>query len=110
MSGAQVLSEVQTIRKNRIAYSSSLITPGIASAGAAIADPGRNEVLGFCLSYPSAATDPAMEQRIREAVYRHASQIGRKLRDPVWLVDDPAVAALSNTAMSAVTHEKGHVG
>jgi DNA-binding IclR family transcriptional regulator len=110
MSGAQVLSEIHAIRRNRIAYSSSLITPGIASAGAAIADPGRNEVLGFCLSYPSAAADPAMEQRIREAMYLHASQIGRKLRDPVWLVDDPTVTAISNTGLSAVTHATAHVG
>jgi hypothetical protein len=37
-------------------------------------------------------------------------RIGRKLRDPVWLVDDPAVAAVSNTGLSAITHETAHVG
>jgi DNA-binding IclR family transcriptional regulator len=102
LSGAEILAEVQRVRQDRVAYSSSLVTPGISSAGAAIADPGRNEVLGFCLSYPSAAADRAVEQRIRDAVYFHASQIGRKLRDPVWLVDDPAIAAISKTTPSTL--------
>jgi DNA-binding IclR family transcriptional regulator len=88
VSGADVLSEIRAIRRNRIAYSSSLITPGISSAGAAVGDPGRNEVLGFCLSYPSAAVDGTTQKRITDAVYDHASQIGRKLRDPVWLSDE----------------------
>jgi DNA-binding IclR family transcriptional regulator len=96
VSGAAVLSEIQVIRRDRIASSSSLITPGISSVGAAVGDPGRNEILGFCLSYPTAAADHAMQRRMTNAIYHHASQIGRKLRDPVWLTyDEPAKAVRS---------------
>src|SRR6185312_9901167 len=55
MSDEEIKAEFASIRKNRIARSSSLITPGISSIGAAISDPGRNEVMGLCLSFPTIA-------------------------------------------------------
>jgi DNA-binding IclR family transcriptional regulator len=92
VSGSEVLAEMTAIRKSRISYSPSLITPGISSTGAAVGDPGRNEVLGFCLSFPTAAVDDALQLRIRQAVHNHANQIGRKLRDPAWIAGESSDA------------------
>ena len=88
-SGREILTEIAEIRRTRISHSLSLMTPGIGSVGAAVADPGRGETMGFCLSYPSAATDEALRKRMAEAVFRHASAIGAKLRDPLWTSDPP---------------------
>lgn len=89
-AGRAVLTEVADIRRTRISHSSSLMTPGIGSVGAAVADPGRQEIMGFCMSYPSAAADEAMRKRMTDAVFRHASAIGAKLRDPHWTSDPPS--------------------
>ena len=88
-SGRDILAEIAEIRRTRISHSLSLMTPGIGSVGAAVADPGRGEIMGFCLSYPSAATDEALRKRMAETVFRHASAIGAKLRDPHWTSDPP---------------------
>ncbi|CAH1654653.1 IclR family transcriptional regulator [Hyphomicrobiales bacterium] len=88
-SGHQILAEVSEIRRTRISQSLSLMTPGIGSVGAAVADPGRGEIMGFCLSYPSAAADEDLRKRMAEAIFRHASIIGTKLRDPHWTSDPP---------------------
>lgn len=84
MSDQEVKAEFASIRKNRIARSSSLITPGISSIGAAIADPGRNEIMGLCLSFPTLAADEAVQDRIAARVGEHAHAIGMRMRDPVW--------------------------
>ncbi|POR52454.1 IclR family transcriptional regulator [Bosea psychrotolerans] len=84
MSDAQVKAELAEIRRTRIARSSSLITPGISSIGAAVADPGRNEIMGFCLSFPTIAADAATQDRIAASVMHHAKAIGARMRDPVW--------------------------
>lgn len=88
MSDDEVRAEFAAIRKDRIARSSSLITPGISSIGAAIADPGRNEIMGLCLSFPTIAADAAIQDRIALSVARHAQAIGLRMRDPVWLQGD----------------------
>jgi DNA-binding IclR family transcriptional regulator len=85
LHGRELLREMEAIRRSRIAFSSDLVTPGISSVGGAVADPGRDEVMGFCLSYPTAAVDDRLEERIVKAVTARAMEIGRKLRDPVWL-------------------------
>lgn len=88
MTDDEVRAELATIRKERIARSSSLITPGISSIGAAVLDPGRGETMGFCLSFPTIAADAAVRRRIAASVHRHARAIGLRLRDPVWSDSD----------------------
>jgi IclR family transcriptional regulator, KDG regulon repressor len=85
LHGEAALKEIDAIRQQRVAFSSSLITPGISSVGAAVADPSRDEVLGFCLSYPAAAADETMRQRMRDEVHKFASAIGRRVHDQVWM-------------------------
>jgi DNA-binding IclR family transcriptional regulator len=85
VTGHQVLEEMRTIRERRIAYSSSLVTPGISSVGGAVADPGRNEIVGLCLSYPTAAADDRLRDRMTETVSGKIMEVGRRLRDPFWL-------------------------
>ena len=84
MSDEDVRAELAAVRLGRIARSSSLITPGISSIGAAVADPGRNEVMGFCLSFPTVAADAATQDRIAERVAQHAHALGQRMRDPEW--------------------------
>jgi DNA-binding IclR family transcriptional regulator len=84
MSDQEVKAELAGIRTSRIARSSSLITTGISSIGAAVADPGRNEVMGFCLSFPTIAADPAVQDRIAASVTHHAKAIGMRMRDAWW--------------------------
>ena len=85
ISGLEVLAELEAIRTSRIATSADLVTPGISSVGGAVADPGRGELMGFCLSYPTAAVDEELRGRIITSVAARAMEIGSKLRDPVWL-------------------------
>ncbi|GGG50234.1 IclR family transcriptional regulator [Chelatococcus composti] len=85
ISGRDVLAEMARIRKEKIAYSSSLVTPGISSVGGAVADPGRNETIALCLSYPTAAADEALSLRMRDAIRHKLMEIGRRVRDPFWL-------------------------
>ena len=85
MTDEQVRAELAAIRARKIAGSSSLITPGISSIGAAVSDPGRNEVMGFCLSFPTIAADQATQDRIADSVIRHARAIGVRIRDPAWI-------------------------
>jgi DNA-binding IclR family transcriptional regulator len=85
ISGLEILAELEAIRTSRIASSADLVTPGISSIGGAVADPGRGEVMGFCLSYPAAAVDDALRDRIVASVTSCAMEIGSKLRDPIWL-------------------------
>jgi DNA-binding IclR family transcriptional regulator len=87
MTDGDVRGELAAIRRDRFASSSSLITPGIASIGAAVADPGRGEVMGFCLSFPTIAADEPTRERIVARVIDHARSIGHQLRDPVWSAD-----------------------
>lgn len=80
-----VKRSLRGIRKDGIAVSESLITPGIASIGTAVADASRDEIIGFCLSLPVSAADENKRRHIREDVLAHAKEIGRKLRDPFWI-------------------------
>lgn len=80
-----VLAEIEAIRRDRVALASSLITPGISSIGAAVADPARGDVVGFCLSYPTAAADEATCRRMHDEVHRLGTAIGQRMGDPVWM-------------------------
>lgn len=84
MSDDEVRSEFAAIRANRIARTSSLIKPGISSIGAAVADPARNEIMGFCMSFPTLAADLETQDQIATDVARHAHAIGVRMRDPIW--------------------------
>ena len=50
-----------------------------------VADPGRNEIVGLCLSYPTAAADDRLRDRMTETGSGRIMEIGRRLRDPFWL-------------------------
>lgn len=84
MTDDEVKAELAGIRERRIARSSSLITPGISSIGASVADPGRNEVMGFCLSFPTIAANTSVQDRIAARVASHAKAIGVRMRDSWW--------------------------
>lgn len=75
---------LNNIRKNGIALSDSLITPGISSIGAALEDRQTGERIGFCLSFPTNAPDEDGLRELTHDIYAHAVRIGREMRDPFW--------------------------
>lgn len=83
--GDALLQAIDAVRGPKVAFAASLVTPGISSVGAAVADPGKGEILGFCLSYPSAAANDALAVKMSEAVAKHAREIGQRVRDPIWM-------------------------
>jgi DNA-binding IclR family transcriptional regulator len=85
ITGRQVLEEMAEIRKTKIAFSSSLVTAGISSVGGAVADPGRNEIVGLCLSYPTSAADDELRDKMTARVGARIKEVGYRLRDPFWL-------------------------
>ena len=40
--------------------------------------------MGFCLSFPTIAADPAVQDRIAASVAHHAKAIGMRMRDAWW--------------------------
>jgi DNA-binding IclR family transcriptional regulator len=80
-----VRAQLDAIRRTGVTSLVSAIVPGIAATGAAVSDPGRNEALGFALSYPVGATDEGMRELIARRVREEAQRIGTRLGDPFWV-------------------------
>ncbi|MFI5013010.1 MAG: IclR family transcriptional regulator [Hyphomicrobiales bacterium] len=80
-----VHARLDAIRQTGVISLVSAIVPGIAAMGAAVADPGRNEALGFALSYPVSATDEEMRELMARRVREEAQRIGTRLGDPFWV-------------------------
>jgi DNA-binding IclR family transcriptional regulator len=83
-----VQAKLDAIRQTGVTSLVSAIVPGIAAMGAAVSDPGRNEALGFALSYPVSATDEEMRELMARRVREEAQRIGARLGDPFWVALD----------------------
>jgi DNA-binding IclR family transcriptional regulator len=56
----------------------------VGTVAAAVADPSRDEFLSISFSYPMAATDAKLRQKILERVRTEVAQVGTELGDPCW--------------------------
>jgi DNA-binding IclR family transcriptional regulator len=79
-----VREELAKIRKLGVALRSSAVIPGIGAFGAAVADPSKDEMLGFCLSFPTMAADSALQAAMTQRIREEAHSIGVRLGDPYW--------------------------
>ncbi|WP_185641240.1 IclR family transcriptional regulator C-terminal domain-containing protein [Burkholderia sp. Bp9015] len=82
--GDVLLENIAAVRGLPVVYVKDFATPGISSIVTSVSDPGNGEVIGFSLSYPSAAADAKLSKRMIEEVESHAREIGRQVRDPAW--------------------------
>ena len=79
-----VRKELAGIRKTGVAMTSSAMIPGIAAFGVAVAHPGKEEMLGFSVSFPTSAADRSLQTRMMQRIREEAHSIGVRLGDPYW--------------------------
>jgi DNA-binding IclR family transcriptional regulator len=79
------LQELRRIRQSGIATTTSTVIPGISAIGAALHDPARAESLGFSISFPSAASNPDLDDRMMRRTKKEAQSIGIRIGDPFWV-------------------------
>jgi DNA-binding IclR family transcriptional regulator len=98
---AIIQKELVEIRRTGVAVTSSSVIPGIAAFGVSVANPGKEEMLGFSISFPTTAADDALQSRMIQRIREEAHAIGVRLGDTYWsthsLEPNPAPAASQRT-------------
>ncbi|WP_414474082.1 IclR family transcriptional regulator [Microvirga sp. M2] len=79
-----IRKELAEIRKTGVAMTNSTMIPGIAAFGVAVAYPGKDEMLGFSVSFPTTAADRPLQARMMQRIREEAHSIGLRLGDPYW--------------------------
>ena len=91
---SQALALLANIRSSGVAHTNSAVIPNIAAIGSSVADPVRNEAMGFALSFPMGATDLPVRRQMSRRVREEAMQIGIRLADPFWTAMAPSETAV----------------
>lgn len=84
MDHSVIRRELANIRKTGVAVTSDTMIPGIAAFGVAVANPGKDEMLGFSVSFPTTAADSPLRARMMQRIREEAHSIGIRLGDPYW--------------------------
>lgn len=85
LDATSLLARIHHARQTRVIQVTDLVTPGVSSIGTSVGDPSSDEVIGFSLSYPTIAASEELAQRMVRDVERRARDIGRQIRDPLWI-------------------------
>ena len=81
---ALAMTEIEAIRRTGLVTAGSSVTPGVAATSAAVRDSASGETLAYSVSFPVAATDDAVRDRIAERVRTEAYRLGTLLGDRAW--------------------------
>lgn len=81
---AEVRDELDAVYRRGIAATLSTTIMGIAALGAAVYSPDKREAIGFAISFPMNATDPALRYRMATWLRDEAVSIGLRIADPYW--------------------------
>jgi len=87
-SDEAVLAAIAEVRRTGASATANTVIPGVAALGVAVHDAKRNEMLGFSISYPIAATDEALRSRMLRRIREEAHAIGGRSGDAFWLSHD----------------------
>jgi DNA-binding IclR family transcriptional regulator len=100
---ALAMTEIRQIRSTGMVTAGSSVTPGVAATAAAVRDAASGETLAFSVSFPLAATDDAVRDRIAARMRVEAHRLGTLLGDRVWAARE-AASGTGGTGRTAREH------
>jgi DNA-binding IclR family transcriptional regulator len=80
----RLASELALVRKQRWAIGDTAF-PGMAAIGTAVGSSDDQQAIGFSLSFPDSAVDPAARKSIAKSVVAAARRVAAATADPVWV-------------------------
>jgi DNA-binding IclR family transcriptional regulator len=92
---ARLLGELDLVRKQRWAFGDTAF-PGMAAIGTAVGSSDDQQAIGFSLSFPDSAVNPAARKSIARSVVAAARRVAAATADPIWAGSEASPPSAAN--------------